>query len=427
MKTLLIVDDSRTAYVVLARMLNQYQLKSVHAQSAKQAIEYLSTYSVDGIFLDQLMPVMDGDETLKLLKSNPQTKSIPTVMYTAKSDQAYARQVIELGALGILPKELDDSTLKDILAKMGLLPEQIKVENELAAQSTADEKLRVWLESFLANEFSPQLNANVRSVTDTLRRDMIHYGKRMLDKIAQTDKQAQMLEQVSAHSDYLEELYRLANKRTSWLAGFTMMMLIAFLALLGWQFSQSTQLNGKVNQYTEQLDQLKHQLKQDAVLKESSVHPSNTGIRQQEAEKQIEQLPLAGIYSNGVKVAKILSFGLNGDYISAVSNKGFVFNIAQDNRIARSNTNRYFMANDCFGEILAEVRAGVVIRIDGTTLIYSDLATSASALKPMSVLSHDNICRSYHGNEINLRSMQLNDDGVTGLTNSSYDVQLLDH
>ena len=81
-KRALVVDDSKSARVILSRMLEKYDIEVDMAESAEQAIEYLKHGRPDAIFMDHLMPGMDGLQAVKAIKSNPQTATIPIMMYT---------------------------------------------------------------------------------------------------------------------------------------------------------------------------------------------------------------------------------------------------------------------------------------------------------------------------------------------------------
>src|SRR5580704_12704671 len=59
-KRALVVDDSKSARVILSRMLEKYDIEVDMAESAEQAIEYLKHDRPDAIFMDHLMPGMDG-------------------------------------------------------------------------------------------------------------------------------------------------------------------------------------------------------------------------------------------------------------------------------------------------------------------------------------------------------------------------------
>src|ERR1700760_293131 len=91
-KHVLVVDDSKSARVILSRMLEKYDIEVDMEESAEQAIEYLQTNRPDAIFMDHLMPGMDGLQAVKVIKGNPQTAMIPIMMYTSQEGELYVGQ-----------------------------------------------------------------------------------------------------------------------------------------------------------------------------------------------------------------------------------------------------------------------------------------------------------------------------------------------
>lgn len=118
----LIVDDSRSARMLLGRMLEGFGL-SVHAvESAEQALAWLQDARPDVIFMDHLMPGMDGFAAVKVIKSDPQTANIPVLMYTSQEGELYLSQARALGALGVLPKTLKSADVASVLRQLNMLP-----------------------------------------------------------------------------------------------------------------------------------------------------------------------------------------------------------------------------------------------------------------------------------------------------------------
>ena len=115
MKTALIVDDSAVARTVLRRTLFESGIAVDEAPSAEVAIEYLRSERPDVIFLDHMMPGMDGFEALQVIKSNPDTAVIPVIMYTSQDGQLYVSQARALGAVDVLPKTLEVADVKRLL------------------------------------------------------------------------------------------------------------------------------------------------------------------------------------------------------------------------------------------------------------------------------------------------------------------------
>jgi CheY-like chemotaxis protein len=123
-KRALIVDDSRSARVILSRMLEGYGLEVDSSESAEQALEFLRQGRPDVIFMDHLMPGMDGFQAIQAIKGNPETATIPVVMYTSQEGELYVSQARALGAVGVLPKTVKHVDVSRVLYQLRLLPER---------------------------------------------------------------------------------------------------------------------------------------------------------------------------------------------------------------------------------------------------------------------------------------------------------------
>ncbi|MDH5227151.1 MAG: response regulator, partial [Gammaproteobacteria bacterium] len=123
-KRALIVDDSRSARVILTRMLEQHDMTVDTAESAEQALEYLQRNRPDVIFMDHLMPGMDGFQAVQAIKADPLTATIPLMMYTSQEGELYVSQARALGAVGVLPKTVRPVDVSRILYQLHLLPDR---------------------------------------------------------------------------------------------------------------------------------------------------------------------------------------------------------------------------------------------------------------------------------------------------------------
>ncbi|MCE3284476.1 MAG: hypothetical protein K0R70_732 [Steroidobacteraceae bacterium] len=123
-KRALIVDDSRSARVILSRMLEQHGLTVDTAESAEQALEYLQRIRPDVIFMDHLMPGMDGFQAVQAIKADALTATIPLMMYTSQEGELYVSQARALGAVGVLPKTVRPVDVSRILYQLHLLPDR---------------------------------------------------------------------------------------------------------------------------------------------------------------------------------------------------------------------------------------------------------------------------------------------------------------
>lgn len=125
-------------------MLESYGLNVDAVESAEQALEYLKETKPDVVFMDHLMPGMDGFQAIQAIKSNPQTATIPVMMYTSQEGELYLSQARALGAVGVLPKTVKQTELSRVLYQLRLLPERrdprIVVATPETTQATASVK-----------------------------------------------------------------------------------------------------------------------------------------------------------------------------------------------------------------------------------------------------------------------------------------------
>jgi CheY-like chemotaxis protein len=117
-KNALVVDDSMSARIMLRRMLEQKKLAVDLAESAEEALEYLRSKKPDVVFMDHILPGMNGFDATKAISSNPATAMIPVIMYTSKEGTAYLDQARAHGASGILRKPAKPTALAQIIGEL---------------------------------------------------------------------------------------------------------------------------------------------------------------------------------------------------------------------------------------------------------------------------------------------------------------------
>src|SRR3954464_9017115 len=127
-KRALIVDDSKSARVFLSRILEKYEIDVECAENAESAIEYLGSHRPDVIFMDHMMPGMDGFQAVQAIKNNPRTAMIPIMMYTSQEGELYLGQARELGAVGVLPKQIKPTDVSKVLYELHLVQDRRTAE-----------------------------------------------------------------------------------------------------------------------------------------------------------------------------------------------------------------------------------------------------------------------------------------------------------
>jgi CheY-like chemotaxis protein len=105
-------------------MLEKHSLAVTTLDSAQAALDYLKQHTPDVIFMDHMMPGMDGFQAVEAIKGNPDTATIPIMMYTSREGDLYVGQARALGAMGILPKQVQPAELFEVLNKLGLVRER---------------------------------------------------------------------------------------------------------------------------------------------------------------------------------------------------------------------------------------------------------------------------------------------------------------
>jgi len=107
---ILIVDDNEDNRYTLQLLLESDGHERIaSASGGNEAIALLDKEKFHLVLLDMMMPDLNGDEVLKIIKGNPDTRDIPVVMISADSDTEKVSKCIELGA--------DDYVTKPFVAK----------------------------------------------------------------------------------------------------------------------------------------------------------------------------------------------------------------------------------------------------------------------------------------------------------------------
>jgi CheY-like chemotaxis protein len=123
-KRALIVDDSRSARVSLARILEKHDIEVDSVESAEAAIGYLASKRPDVVFMDHMMPGMDGFQAVRAIKNDPRTATIPIMMYTSQEGEVYLGQARALGAVGVMPKQIKPADVSKVLYQLHLIADR---------------------------------------------------------------------------------------------------------------------------------------------------------------------------------------------------------------------------------------------------------------------------------------------------------------
>lgn len=101
---MLVIDDSATIVALLARMLRQNDYHVLEAADAEQGLEIARTQAPELIFLDIVLPGMDGFAALRQLRRDPYTRDIPVIMISGNEQATEQFYVHRIGADDFMKK-----------------------------------------------------------------------------------------------------------------------------------------------------------------------------------------------------------------------------------------------------------------------------------------------------------------------------------
>lgn len=142
----LVVDDNAMNLKVMARLLLPYQIKVVMALGGQEALDKLGSMEYDCVFLDHMMPDMDGVETLHKIRQKPGAyfQSLPVIAFTANAIGGAREMFMEEGFDDFIAKPIELSVLERMLQRY--IPKQKQVEVEAQEQEektcSGDDKAR---------------------------------------------------------------------------------------------------------------------------------------------------------------------------------------------------------------------------------------------------------------------------------------------
>lgn len=110
---ILVVDDNDDNRYTLQLLLEaDGHERVVCAAGGEEAINLLSTEKFSLVLLDMMMPDLNGDDVLRIIKGNPDTRDIPVVMISADMDTEKVSKCIEMGADDYLAKPFNPAILR---------------------------------------------------------------------------------------------------------------------------------------------------------------------------------------------------------------------------------------------------------------------------------------------------------------------------
>jgi twitching motility two-component system response regulator PilH len=117
-KRILVVDDSATERHMLRDLLTKAGYEVISCENGEDAIVKARQVKPDLILMDVVMPGLNGFQATRAISRDPQTKSIPVIMCTSKSQETDKIWGLRQGAKDYVVKPVDREAL---LAKISAL------------------------------------------------------------------------------------------------------------------------------------------------------------------------------------------------------------------------------------------------------------------------------------------------------------------
>ena len=154
---ILIIDDTYLNISILTDILENEGFTVFSADNGLSIIEMTHRLQPDVILLDIMMPILDGFEVCKILKSDYTLKDIPVIMVTARTDSKDIKTALEIGAFDYVKKPIDEI---EVIARIQSALRLKKLQDKLKELAMKDNLTGLYnyalLLELLGNEMAKQ-------------------------------------------------------------------------------------------------------------------------------------------------------------------------------------------------------------------------------------------------------------------------------
>jgi two-component system sensor histidine kinase/response regulator len=182
--TLLIVDDNPQNIDVLFQLLDEHGFEVLIAEDGEDGLQSAQREHPNLILLDVMMPGIDGFETCRRLKQNPETKEIPVIFMTALSEIESKVRAFEIGAVDYVTKPFQR---EEVLARINAHLTIRRLQRELEQKNQYLEALNREKNEFLgiaAHDLKNPLSA-IQGLAEMIKLDMTEEEECDKEKVSQ--------------------------------------------------------------------------------------------------------------------------------------------------------------------------------------------------------------------------------------------------
>jgi PAS domain S-box-containing protein len=145
----LLIDDEPLNFILLREVLKEQGLHLSHAEDGQKGIEAALAQQPTLIFLDVIMPGMDGFETCRRLKAEPATADIPVIFITALNDMKSKLTGFDSGGVDYICKPFQrEEVVKRLSLHLRLRLTQQRLAEEVAESNRLESELQKFYRAF---------------------------------------------------------------------------------------------------------------------------------------------------------------------------------------------------------------------------------------------------------------------------------------
>ena len=130
---ILVVDDNSMNRDVFIGLLKPMEIKVYQASSGEECISMLHQHTFDLVFLDHMMPGMDGIDTFRIIKKKKLCQDTPVIMFTANAMMGEREKYISEGFKDFMTKPVNPEKLDEMIKKY--LPKELWKEGKIEKSS----------------------------------------------------------------------------------------------------------------------------------------------------------------------------------------------------------------------------------------------------------------------------------------------------
>lgn len=176
MKIMVVDDNTVNLATVEQELKDRYEV--IPMISGRRAVKYLYKDKVDLILLDVQMPLMDGIDTLREIRTQPNGITVPVIFLTAKKDKATVVEGSKLGIMDFITKPFTSEDLHNrierVFKRLGRLPmEKEELYNRMQEiyvdLTTEKDKTAIFkIDEVLGYQISEEISGRIKNVKQKL-------------------------------------------------------------------------------------------------------------------------------------------------------------------------------------------------------------------------------------------------------------------